>query len=330
MNVIVFNKELDALEQAAFDSLFVILSNLIEYRLSVENSECIKESLLTRFEKVNSTIECKVIFQEVEEFFIKNYLSEKNIQPSLALLFKFFKKKAVILFYNFLKSIVSDIPVRSDLTESKLSEAGSVMMGTPYYSRIRNNFIIAPSERNDIELDVLKDYWFYVLVQLNYSNKDILDIHIYRNFLERITFETFEKKCVEKLSSFIPKLSLSYRENVSGPLTKNYLLADCLKDLECDVKSIERIDMLSEEKVSKVSELLTCIIDLDVLKDPVLTPDGYTYSREGIERWVSLRGTEPMTRNYLSVYMLRDNKPIRALQEKLQKTECQNGKKLAP
>ena len=40
------------------------------------------------------------------------------------------------------------------------------------------------------------------------------------------------------------------------------------------------------------------IMELD---DPVITPDGYTYERREIEKWISQNGSSPMTRKKLNI-----------------------------
>jgi hypothetical protein len=46
------------------------------------------------------------------------------------------------------------------------------------------------------------------------------------------------------------------------------------------------------------------------LKNPVITPDGYTYERNDIEKWIRQNGTDPMTRNPLDISQLIVNRAV--------------------
>jgi predicted GTPase len=52
-------------------------------------------------------------------------------------------------------------------------------------------------------------------------------------------------------------------------------------------------------RVERPSEHL-CPITLDIMKDPVVASDGFTYERDEIARWIAAVGTSPMTRESLS------------------------------
>ena len=47
------------------------------------------------------------------------------------------------------------------------------------------------------------------------------------------------------------------------------------------------------------------------LNDPVITPDGYTYERKEIEKWIRQNGTDPMTRQPLSISQLIINRAVK-------------------
>jgi hypothetical protein len=46
------------------------------------------------------------------------------------------------------------------------------------------------------------------------------------------------------------------------------------------------------------------------LTDPVITPDGYTYERKELEKWIRQNGTDPMTRNPLEISQLVVNRAV--------------------
>ena len=57
------------------------------------------------------------------------------------------------------------------------------------------------------------------------------------------------------------------------------------------------------------------------MKDPVTTPDGNTYEREAIEKWLETHNTEPQTRNILTITQLIPNRALREMYESIYKLE---------
>ena len=51
-----------------------------------------------------------------------------------------------------------------------------------------------------------------------------------------------------------------------------------------------------------------CGISAELIEDPVITPDGTTYSRKAIEEWIDKAGTNPRTREPLSKDQLYPNR----------------------
>ena len=58
-----------------------------------------------------------------------------------------------------------------------------------------------------------------------------------------------------------------------------------------------------------------CKITMSLMKDPVMDPDGFSYEREAIEKWIKKNGTSPMTRRPLT---LEELKPNRALKDAIE------------
>ena len=50
--------------------------------------------------------------------------------------------------------------------------------------------------------------------------------------------------------------------------------------------------------------------NISELTDPVITPDGYTYERTELEKWIRQNGTDPMTRNPLDISQLVVNRAV--------------------
>jgi hypothetical protein len=58
-----------------------------------------------------------------------------------------------------------------------------------------------------------------------------------------------------------------------------------------------------------------CSITLELIREPVIDPDGRTFERDAIFNWIRANGTSPVTRNTLEVSQLRSNEALRALME---------------
>ena len=58
--------------------------------------------------------------------------------------------------------------------------------------------------------------------------------------------------------------------------------------------------------------MFLCPITQDVMADPVLAKDGYTYERSAIESWFRTRNTSPMTNAALPSKELLPNHTLRS------------------
>lgn len=72
-----------------------------------------------------------------------------------------------------------------------------------------------------------------------------------------------------------------------------------------------RASMAATPTVS--DSLLECPITMDRMRDPVLAPDGYSYERAAIERWLADHGTSPITREPMSTSQLVTNRALVAI-----------------
>lgn len=68
---------------------------------------------------------------------------------------------------------------------------------------------------------------------------------------------------------------------------------------------------------SSIPKEFYCPLSKRVMKDPVIDPEGNTYEREAIERWLRVQASSPITNSYLSLEMLR---PVRELKSKIYQT----------
>ena len=58
---------------------------------------------------------------------------------------------------------------------------------------------------------------------------------------------------------------------------------------------------------------LECPIGHEIMQDPVMGSDGYTYEREKIEEWLKKNHRSPMTRDYMTAGSLRTNQTVKSI-----------------
>ena len=68
---------------------------------------------------------------------------------------------------------------------------------------------------------------------------------------------------------------------------------------------------MDEIKLPEPPTFFKCAITRDILKDPVCAPDGYTYERGDIEKWLSRQHNSPFTREPMSTKQLNPNRQLK-------------------
>ncbi|XP_075685434.1 WD repeat, SAM and U-box domain-containing protein 1 isoform X2 [Rhinoderma darwinii] len=98
-------------------------------------------------------------------------------------------------------------------------------------------------------------------------------------------------------------------------LTKSILLHDLkIESLGMRNKILRKIeDLKSKMKAasSNIPEELLCPITCEIMKDPVIASDGYSYERKAIEFWISTKKTSPMTNLPLENLLLTPNRTLK-------------------
>ncbi|KAG8559892.1 hypothetical protein GDO81_017481 [Engystomops pustulosus] len=98
-------------------------------------------------------------------------------------------------------------------------------------------------------------------------------------------------------------------------LTKEMLLQDLkIESLGLRNKILRKIeDLKSKMKAtsSNVPEEFLCPITCEIMKDPVIASDGYSYERKAIESWISTKRTSPMTNLPLENLLLTPNRTLK-------------------
>jgi hypothetical protein len=76
--------------------------------------------------------------------------------------------------------------------------------------------------------------------------------------------------------------------------------------------------------MSEYNSSFYCALTMELMTDPVMDADGFTYERRIIEQWIASNGTSPMTRAPLSTADLRPN---RALKSAIEEEKTRHSKK---
>jgi hypothetical protein len=63
--------------------------------------------------------------------------------------------------------------------------------------------------------------------------------------------------------------------------------------------------------MAEPSSTFICSITHELMRDPVIDPDGNSYERQAIEEWLHRTGTSPITRANLSIADLRPNRALK-------------------
>lgn len=70
---------------------------------------------------------------------------------------------------------------------------------------------------------------------------------------------------------------------------------------------------IEDKKLDDIPEYFCCSISMDIMTDPVVTPNGISYERHLIEAHIRQNGAvDPVSRDHLTLDMLRPNVGLRA------------------
>jgi hypothetical protein len=133
----------------------------------------------------------------------------------------------------------------------------------------------------------------------------------FTNFVEDLIGT--EKMIQFKQSSFFVELMDSW-ENVKTSFDINDARAKSINlspllEVMGSTNSIKEV--IDEYNAKKTPEAYICPISTSIMSDPVVTADGNTYDRQGIERWFQTKDTSPLTNERLSDKTLRPNRLLR-------------------
>ncbi|KAM4024769.1 WD repeat, SAM and U-box domain-containing protein 1 [Anomaloglossus baeobatrachus] len=114
-------------------------------------------------------------------------------------------------------------------------------------------------------------------------------------------------------------------------LTKDSLLHDLkIESLGLRNKILRKIeDLKSKMQVasSNIPEEFLCPITCEIMKEPVIASDGYSYERNAIESWISTKRTSPMTNLPLENLLLTPNRTLKMALNRWQDTRTEGKNK---
>lgn len=64
---------------------------------------------------------------------------------------------------------------------------------------------------------------------------------------------------------------------------------------------------------SQTQAFLTCPLTKEIMREPVIAADGYTYERHAIDAWLQHHNVSPVTGKHLTHKLLVDNTVIKSL-----------------
>ena len=76
------------------------------------------------------------------------------------------------------------------------------------------------------------------------------------------------------------------------------------------INNIYIIIIIINMEQSKIPNMFICSISHDIMKDPVVDPEGNSYEKSAIEMWLSTNETSPVTRSSLTVANLAPNRAL--------------------
>lgn len=107
--------------------------------------------------------------------------------------------------------------------------------------------------------------------------------------------------------------SSSVPTSASSTARDREMLESELLVARADVQEAEARAARAEARLAELEDALCCPITHDIFDDPVITPEGFSYSRTGLESFLSQQGIDPQTRTPLTVQDLVPNRSLQTI-----------------
>ncbi|NXS37153.1 WSDU1 protein, partial [Pomatostomus ruficeps] len=122
--------------------------------------------------------------------------------------------------------------------------------------------------------------------------------------------------CAQDLADFVELFKMN---NIDGKELLNLTKESLANELKIEslgrrskiLQKIEELRMTMTSASVPVPDEFLCPITRELMKDPVIATDGYSYEREAMENWISKRRSSPMTNLPLHSLMLTPNRTLK-------------------
>jgi hypothetical protein len=179
---------------------------------------------------------------------------------------------------------------------------------------------------------------FYSLENINYQLRTRFNIDMTKYMLSKIKFNKYSLCSLDSHSTKLIEIKCSYKDNIHilyfKYSTKIQELKDTISrvfklvngDLKIFFNNIRLIDKynllnLYNLNIQDSSTLIIefdeiphefiCPISLEIMSDPVILEDGFSYQRDNIMKWLLNNNTSPMTRQCINTSNILDNVPLK-------------------
>jgi hypothetical protein len=124
-----------------------------------------------------------------------------------------------------------------------------------------------------------------------------------------------QKKGLISMEEFLTDL-----DKLQSPSEENTTLSDTIEKIAAEMVQSNKAEIENEQDV--IGEHLCCAITREIMVDPVLADDGFTYERQAIEAWIKAAKnggkqlTSPMTRQKMTDKLV-PNRALKAVIDSL-------------
>jgi hypothetical protein len=129
--------------------------------------------------------------------------------------------------------------------------------------------------------------------------------------------ESFERSAVEARDKREEVTGVTYYQNraLKAIIERELQRHEEKGSLRGRVRALEEtlrseLGSLAEKSNLPLPDSFYCPITLELIRKPVIDPDGRTFEHDAISNWIRANGTSPVTRNALAVNQLRVNEAL--------------------
>jgi len=292
--------------------------------------------------KVKKTLQSLNLEEKLESIFLENEIYDNalqflDIQDLVEIGVN--NNDATRIIDEISKSKVSISEYQLDITVNNIENSN--IKNPVIYNSVNDSSIKLSYKMNDLltSLNVDKNIGHIFLKEeideesLSFLTiSDLENIGISKNIAQKILnrFHSYEETKNEDFSQekVIELSSYEKMKTEDTKRSKNIELSSYeemkIEDIEKSKNTIKSTNNIgSIESIKSIPDEYICPITLDIMTDPVMALDGFTYERSEIEDWFRKgNNTSPKTNETLNCNMLIPNKNLKILIEEYKKNSC--------